>query len=107
MKTFEAIITHEYFMCFYGVIIWYLILMIIEKKTSNKKFIFKAWRKRNALDILVTFAIAPLIVVFDDEVIDLYNSIIEDDIELGKMVYFGAGPVFNILVRLATGFKKE
>ena len=105
--TIETIFTHEYFMCFYGVLIWYLLLMIIEKKTNKGKFSFKAQWKRNSLDVVVTLAIAPLIVIFDDEFIDIYNSTFENDIEIGKMVYFGAGPAFNLLVRLVTGFIKK
>ncbi len=105
--TIEAIFTHEYFMCFYGVLIWYLLLMIIEKKTGKERFVFKRWWKRNSLDVVVTLAIAPLIVIFDDELIELYNSTFENDLEIGKMIYFAAGPAFNLLVRLVTGFIKK
>ena len=105
--TIEAVLSHEYFLCFYGVIIWYLLLMIIENKTRKNPFDFKVWWRLNRLDVAVTLAIAPLMVVFDDEVVNLYNSIIEKDIQIGKLVYLCAGPAYNFLIRLATGFIKK
>ena len=107
--TIEAVLTHEYFLCMYGVLIWYLIFISVEKRIAikNKKhFDKKKWWKLNSLDVLITFAIAPLVVVFDDEIVDTYNSFAEKDIVLGKLVYLCAGPVFNFLLRFVTGFKK-
>lgn len=105
--TIEAVLTHEYFLCFYGVILWYALLAVIEKTATKKPFVFKEWYKRNILDIVVTMAIAPLMVVFDDELIDFYNGTIENDIEVGKLFYLLAGPAYNIAVRAVTGFIKK
>ncbi len=105
--TIEAVITHEYFLCFYGVVLWYALLAVIETKFNKKHFVFKDWWKRNVLDIVVTMAIAPLMVVFDDELINLYNDTIEEDLQLGKVFYLLAGPAYNIVVRLVTGFIKK
>ena len=105
--TIEGVLTHEYFLCFYGVILWYLLLAGIEKKFAKRPFVFKDWYKRNILDIAVTMGIAPLMVVFDDELIKLYNNTVENDIEMGKIFYLLAGPAYNIVVRLVTGFIKK
>jgi len=105
--TIEIVLTHEYFLCFYGVVLWYALLAGVEKKFSKKPFVFKDWYKRNILDIVVTMAIAPLMVVFDDELIELYNGTIEEDIEMGKLFYLLAGPAYNVVVRLVTGFIKK
>lgn len=105
--TIETVLGHEYFLCFYGVIIWYILLMIIENKSSKKTFVFKTWWTLNRLDVAATLGIAPLMVVFDDEVVGLYNSLFENDIAIGKLVYLCAGPAYNFLIRLATGFIKK
>lgn len=105
----DSLYAHEYFLCIYGVILWYLLWATIEKRIAVKnktKLLFKNWWKLNRLDIITTFAIAPLVVAFDDEIILFYNDFVENDIQLGKLVYLSAGPVFNIALRFITGFKK-
>jgi hypothetical protein len=105
--TIEGVITHEYFLCFYGVVVWYAFLAVIEKRFGKQPFVFKEWKKRNLLDFVVTMAIAPLMVVFDDESMGWYNSIFEKDLSFGKEFYLLAGPAYNIIIRLITGFIKK
>lgn len=105
--TVESVFGHEYFLCFYGVVVWYLFLIIIEKGKTHKPIDIKRWWKSNVLDVIATLAIAPLMIVFDDELVDFYNSIMEKDIVLGKLVYICAGPAYNLVMRLITGFIKK
>ena len=97
---------HEYAMAFYGVIGWYLLIYSIARNAANNKLTFKEWRDKNKDEILVTVWIAPLLVVYDDELIGLLHSEgIDFSNKFHNLVYLLAGPVTDGLYRLVTLFK--
>ena len=113
METMEAIFTHEFFLSVYGAVLYYVVIWSIArnqiqlenaKTGGRKKFKFKDWFDEHYDDMLVTLGIVPLVVVFDDELIQMYNDTMENDIHhLGRLVYLSAGPVTNLVY---SGVKK-
>jgi len=69
-----------------------------KRNGTRKKFTFKKWFDDNYDDMLVTLMVVPLVIIFDDETVIIYNSIFEKDIEgIGALVYIMAGPITNLL----------
>jgi hypothetical protein len=106
LKVFE----HEFFLAWYGAVFYYVIVWSMARNSvheynknlepgqKRQKFTFKAWFDEHYDDMLVTLMVIPLVIIFDDESIVLYNSIFEKDIEnLGALVYIMAGPLTNLL----------
>jgi len=94
----EAIIRHEYFLVIYGIIVYFTILYSIEKTRKGKVFTWKWFKNEYKDDLFGALMIAPLIVAFDDEMLNWYNNLFEKDIAFGKWFYLCAGPIFNILL---------
>jgi hypothetical protein len=70
----------------------------LEPGQRKRKFTFKAWFDEHYDDMLVTLMVVPLVIIFDDETVIVYNSIFEKDIEgIGALVYIMAGPITNLL----------
>jgi len=110
--TFESIFTHEYFLAIYGIVVYYAIIREYTrrdfiKKHPKSKFDGTAWRKDNMGNFLVTALIAPLVIVFDDEILGLYNGFVEDDVQMGKWIYLMAGPVTDAIFRFFAQYKKK
>lgn len=103
-----VILTHEYFLVFYGVVIWYVAAWSFEKNKYDRKgkdFSFRDWKRKTYDNFIVTLVVAPLVVVFDDELLALYNQLTGKDVQLGRMIYLFAGPVTDFLYRLIAYFK--
>jgi glycerol uptake facilitator-like aquaporin len=111
--TIEAVFMHEFFLSFYGAVLYYVVIWSIARNhiqqenarnSTRKKFRFKEWFDEHYDEMLVTFGVVPLVVVFDDEIINIYNKTMEHDIEgIGRLVYLSAGPVTNLVY---SGIKK-
>jgi len=107
MDTLIHIFEHEFFLAVYGAVFYYVIIWSMERNAiqeenkrngTRKKFTFKKWFDDNYDDMLVTLMVVPLVIIFDDETVIIYNSIFEKDIEgIGALVYIMAGPITNLL----------
>ncbi len=72
--------THEYFLIIYGLFLWHLVRWYRALKRNKKKsFSNREWWKAERNDVLISLAFAPLIVVFDDELLDLYAQLFLHD----------------------------
>ena len=110
--TFESIFGHEYFLSVYGVLIYYTFVCAIEKKMFHTKhpklkFSFKRWRSDNIVNFMATILIAPLVIIFDDEILGAYNSFVENDIEFSKLIYLSAGPITAFITSWLTKYKGQ
>lgn len=105
LQVVESIMEHEYFIAVYGVILFYgaILLYAIRKFKPVKgvggkmtKFSFKAWRIENTAGFITTLVFAPLVIIMDDEMLDIYNWKYPDQVpaeKLGDIVYLLAGPL--------------
>lgn len=112
VDAFESVFSHEYFLSVYGVLIYYTLILAIEKKLFyNKhpklKFSFKRWKSDNATSFMATILIAPLVIIFDDEIVAVYNGFVEKDIEFSRLIYLCAGPITAFLTGLITRYKGQ
>ena len=103
MNTLYVVFTHEYFLVFYGLIIWHLIRWYRAHQKAEKDdhfdFDFRDWAKREKNDIIISLAFAPLVIVFDDEVLMLINKIKDTGFyEMEKWMYPLSGFIINRLV---------
>jgi hypothetical protein len=106
----EKVLTHEYLMAFYGVIVYYAIVWSLAKNACEKKgvkFNFKKWKQATKDNLIVTILIVPLVIIFDDEIVYLYNEFAEDDIVMGKWIYLMAGPLTDLIFRLVQKLRKS
>lgn len=102
----ESILTHEYFIAVYGVILFYTGYLLISRsvfKPSKKhpEWTFGKWKSDNKVGFVAMLIFAPLVIIMDDEMLDAYNWYFAgDDVlpaeKLGDIVYLTAGP-FAIL----------
>ena len=86
----KSIVEHEGFIAAYGVIGWNAIHFGIDKK-KDPTLTFKQWRKKHATDIQIMIVVALGMVIFDDELVDMYNDFVEDDITIQRWMYFLPG----------------
>ena len=98
--TILKVLEHEYFLVFYGAVGWYLLQWSYDRTKAKNKLPFREWWNGMKDNFLVTVFIAPLVVVFDDEILTMYNNFAEHDIQLGKMIYVCAGPITAFLYKL-------
>ena len=109
VKIISDIFTHEYFMAFYGVVVYYAIIWSLAKNKAEKakqKFNWKKWKTEVKDNFVVTLLVVPLVIIFDDEIVLLYNNFVEKDIVMGKYIYIMAGPLTDMLFRIVQKFKK-
>ena len=104
---FEGIVRHEYFLVVYGVLIYYLILYAIKKDEKGKTFSWKDFKVKYKLHFVISLALWPLIVVFDDELLLEYNQLFNKNVEFGTWFYLSAGPIGNFLYSLVKTIKKN
>lgn len=110
IETVGKIFTHEYFMAFYGVLVYYAIVWSLAKNAAEKKkvkFNFKKWRLSITDNVIVTLLIVPIVIIFDDEIVYLYNQFAEQDIVLGKWIYLMAGVLTDLIFRLVQKLRKS
>lgn len=93
-----SIFEHEGFMAVYGVIAWTGLHYALDKK-NNPKLVFKKWRKEHDTDTLIMMIVALGMVIFDDEIIDAYNSFAEHDIEINRFMYLLPGFVTGRILK--------
>ena len=96
---FTKVVGHEYFLAFYGVIVYYAIIYKIWKHT-NKNGTWKAFRKYAASGFLSTIAVAFTIIILDDETVYLINMFTGKTFQFGDWVYMSSGPLLDGLVRI-------
>ena len=110
LEIVSNVFTHEYFMAFYGVVVYYAILWSLAKNKAEKakqKFIWKKWKDEVKDNFIVTLLIVPLVIIFDDEIVMIYNNFAEKDIAMGKYIYIMAGPLTDLLFRIVQKFRKS
>ena len=108
LKIVGDVFTHEYFMAFYGVIVYYAIVWSLAKNAAERKgikFDWKKWKKDTKDNFIVTLLVVPLVIIFDDEIIYLYNNFAEKDLQMGKYIYILAGPLTDLLFRIVQKFR--
>ena len=93
------VIGHEYFLAFYGVIVYYAIIYKIWK-SDNKNGTWKAFRRYAAPGFLSTLAVAFTIIILDDETVYLINMLTGKTFKFGEWVYLSSGPLLDFIVRL-------
>jgi hypothetical protein len=104
------IFTHEYFMAFYGVFVYYAIIWSLAKNKAERakqKFNWKKWKTETKDNFIVTLLIVPLVIIFDDEIVMLYNNFMEKDIVMGKYIYIMAGPLTDFIFRGVQKLRKH
>lgn len=98
------IITHEFFLAMYGVLVWYSGVYALDKK-HRKNLTFKKWRTENNANIFLTVLLAPLVIIFDDEAIFALNHLTGGSYEMNEFIYVCAGPVTSGFYKLITRIK--
>lgn len=106
----ESILTHEYFIAVYGVILFYTGYLLISRsvfKPSKQysEWSFKKWKSDNKVGFVAMLVFAPLVIIMDDEMLDVYNWYFKgEDVlpaeKLGDIVYLMAGPFAIIVTKL-------
>jgi len=104
---------HEFVLAVYGAVLYYVVVWSMSRNRiqkenelngTRKKFKFKVWFNNHYDEMFVTLGIVPLVVIFDDEIIHLYNNTMEHDIKgIGRLVYLSSGPLTNLVY---SGIKK-
>lgn len=107
-----SIVTHEYFLVFYGLMLWHLVRWWragnkYEKDGGNGLgFDNKKWWKLEKNDIILSLAFAPLLIIFDDEILNWYNTTFENEYaSLDKWMYLLGGTVIDRIVNVLFGNK--
>jgi hypothetical protein len=99
VQYFLAVFTHEYFLLLYGLFLWHLIRWYRASSTREKgsrKFSNKKWWLGEKNDVLISLAFAPLIIVFDDEILEFYNAQFEHKFEnIEKWMYLLGGFIID------------
>lgn len=108
----EKALTHEYFIAVYGITLWYFILFVIYANSGKKKRTseeFKEWWREKKLNIILTYFFLPYFIMFDDELIKLYNNTVEYDIPTGSKIFYSlCGPFLELFViRWVVRVKKD
>ena len=101
------VISHPFFMSFYGIILWFTLLWSIAKNKADKageKFSGKEWRTRNYDDFIVAILVGFAVVAFDDEVLAAYNHWQETDYHMQPYYYLASGPIAHGLYSIVTKF---
>ena len=110
MEDLHNVAGHEYLLSIYSVIVWYVILFSIAKdKRDDKNGEYKIawWWKLNKDNVLATLMICPLVVVFDDELLVLYNEWVDNPIKgVNNLVYVTAGPLTSLIMKGITKLAK-
>ena len=92
---------HEYLLSVYGVLVWYAIMFSMSKDKYDKeakKFKFRKWWSSNNDNVFVTILFSPLTVIFDDEIVSIYNRMATDPLEgVNNLVYISAGPLVSLI----------
>ena len=100
-----ALLEHEAFISIYGVIFWYAGLFVFNHSAARKKkqgLTFGQWLNNKKWNIAFTFMAIPWIIVFDDEIVNKWNTVAsnEYDLEQGsKLIYAMTGPVSEWIIR--------
>jgi len=133
--TFKNIVDHVYFMSVYGLMLWIILhynwrkyhyrkrqaqllealVNEVEIKPRMKKYMEKEladiqnpirfWFKENASLVVAAVFVSFTLVAWDDELLDGYNSFVEQDITLDKWMYLA--PPFMTMTILKIIFKDE
>jgi len=102
IKIVATILTHEYFIAVYGVTLWYAILFVIHAKSSKTKKGGELWKSfwgEKKYNIGLTYFFLPWFIMFDDDVIGLYNKTSEFDINPNSKIYYSlCGPILELFV---------
>lgn len=113
IQQLEAIMTHNYFLGVYGAILFWLVqfsvyrekikreLIAGHEKPTIKKVIHRYFDEYWD-EMVITLAVTPLLVVFDDEILAGFAKWqeIEDPGEFHQVVYISAGVVTMLLIKL-------
>jgi hypothetical protein len=91
LTTVGFILEHEFFMSFYGLFAWFAFNWAKRKREMGKRLPFQKWWRENVTDILLGVIVAYAIVAWDDELVEGYNSFVENDITLQRWMYFLPG----------------
>lgn len=102
---------NKYLVAFYAVIVWYAFHFVIHKDKQDEKngsFKISRWWKKIWDNVLLTFLVAPFVVLFDAEILWLFNSYHgdEDFSSVSKLVYISAGPLVSIIIIAIKKFTK-
>ena len=94
----EKVIHHEYLYAFYGVFVYYVIIYRVWKM-GNKNGKFHTWWKSASAGAFATLVVAPMVIIFDDEVAHILSVYFDSNMGLGDWVYITAGPITDLLTR--------
>ena len=95
-------------MLIYGILIWniteYVTFCNKEKDLAKRK----KWRREQLDDFIMSLAVAPLVVVFDDELLTYYNKLFGSDYQnFDSKIYFISGFVIDRIVYGAVYLKTK
>jgi hypothetical protein len=80
------------------VVLYFAVIYSIERNRLGKRFNWKKFTGSYKDEFILAIMVAPLIVVFDDEMLQWYNNFAEKDIEFGNWFYLCSGPIVNLIV---------
>ena len=103
MNEWMDIVQNKYLVSFYAVIVWYGFHFVIRKDKEDDKngsFKISRWWKKTWDNVFLTFLAAPFVVLFDAEILWLFNFYQGDEKfnAVSKLVYISAGPLVSIII---------
>lgn len=105
-----GLLTHPYLLGIYGALLFWIASWSIARSKESWQGIksFRKWGHDNIDEIIVTFAVVPLVVIFDDEILNLYSRYqnIENVQEFHKMVYLSSGFLSMLILKIIKKFHK-
>ena len=97
--TFTDVVGHEFFLAFYGVVVYYAIIYKIWKH-AHPKSPFVQFRKYALAGFLATLLISFAVIILDDETIYLIGLFTNKNIIFGDWVYMSSGVIMDFLTRV-------
>ena len=99
----EDLFQQEFFTILFGIILFYAGMWVIERDHASS---LKHWFYDNLDELFFTFLVGFALVSFDDVAIRYLAQEYGLDVEFGRLVYLGAGPIALILIKIIKKLKK-
>ncbi len=95
-------------MVLYGAVFYFVLIYSWKRNKSGNKLTWKRYWFEEKDDFLVVLLVGFAMIIWDDEMLEMYNDYVENDIEeIKSWMYFLPGPLANFLYKIITGFRKN
>jgi len=106
MEMLTNILSHEYLLIVYGIVLWHFMEYVAFKNREQDLKKRKKWKKEQIDDFILSLSFAPLIVIFDDEILKYYNTIFDGTQEVfDKKIYFLSGLCIDRIIYMVMKLK--